>query len=699
MIIYENDLKDLENYTFSKHWDNTNNLGNFSQINSYTNNFILNYQPINNINNKVYNNSIKIYKKSNLNINKEKEKDINYNELNISSKQRNSIKNNNINNINNINIISYYKNKNKIRNYNHIDSIKGNNINNLNSINNDLYKKKSISKDNKIENRCKYNSPDKYMNYNNFNHITPDVTRKRNRLYNNDPKMSSDKNNQMVNKINYNESIRRKTNYRKIKKALTPDITNNKKIRNFKNLKNNIPNNKNYKNLYLKPINFSNNNNYNINIKKTINDSYKDINLKYNNLSFGNSENQIGNNFDKNRDNYYEQNININNINNNINNFNNKSNNNNSLNPVMNSTNEYLKYSQSCFNNRLPRGSKPPILNKNLIKSASCNKTPSPVRKNNPYIPNSFYNVKNKKLLRCTRSSSADNIKESMNKLKNIFRFKNYDSNYCPDTSSLDNYNKNLNKSCLSQHNFLNSRTYNKNSFYSSNSNSCGFYNSSLYNNISKNNTSNINDKNYNKEQTEFNKSLYSLGYLKDINKIFSNSEYNIINKENNNFNINDFKYKYNNKYSQSYNYQSYIESYNNESIKENLNNNTSNNNYKSEICNKYNISTLNKYDFNNNNNKSSLSIGNSIKNINYYTKLSTNNNSFDDNSNNSYTSWYKYSKRNRMDTIEEIHLNLVNILQNRKNMVRNQESMAKDKIIYNYSNSSVIFVEERDIE
>ena len=50
------------------------------------------------------------------------------------------------------------------------------------------------------------------------------------------------------------------------------------------------------------------------------------------------------------------------------------------------------------------------------------------MRKNNPYIPNSFYNSKNKKQLRYTRSLSGDNIKENMSKLKNIFRFKNYDS-------------------------------------------------------------------------------------------------------------------------------------------------------------------------------------------------------------------------------------------------------------------------------
>ena len=51
------------------------------------------------------------------------------------------------------------------------------------------------------------------------------------------------------------------------------------------------------------------------------------------------------------------------------------------------------------------------------------------------------------------------------------------------------------------------------------------------------------------------------------------------------------------------------------------------------------------------------------------------------------------------MDTIEEVHLNLVNILQSTKNMVRTQENMDKDKIIFNNTNSSVIIVEERDLE
>ena len=50
-------------------------------------------------------------------------------------------------------------------------------------------------------------------------------------------------------------------------------------------------------------------------------------------------------------------------------------------------------------------------------------------------------------------------------------------------------------------------------------------------------------------------------------------------------------------------------------------------------------------------------------------------------------------------NTIEEVHLNFVNILQNTKNMMEIQESNSKDKIIYNSKNSNVLIVEERDIE
>ena len=709
MNSYEDDLKDLEKYTFSKHLNTNNYHERVSQINSYTNNFILNYQPLNNINDKAHNNNTKIFQKLNdNNVCKEEEKDINYNELNIVSHQKSPLKYNNINNINNLNIISFYKN-NKIRNYNHLNNINANKINNINAINNDLFKINSISKY-KVGCKRKFKTPDKNMNYNDFNHKTPNHYERRNRLYNNEPQNISDKNIQIYNKINYNESFRIKKNNRNIRKALTPDNTNIRNVRNFKNVKkniNNIPINCNYNNLNLKQVNISNSNN-NSDINKKINDLYRDIHLNYNNLSLGNSgyQNIINNKFKNNnsniiRYNYYKQKLNINKINTNYNNSHNSS-----MNSIMSKNNEYIKYSESCFNTRLPRGAKLPILNKNILRSVSCNKTPSPIRKNNTFLSNSFYNSKNKKLLKYTRSSSSDNFKENINKLRQIFKLKNTDSNYSPDSSLLNIYNKNLNNSCLSQYNFLNNGTYNKNSIYSSNfNNSSGYNSSSLYNN--KNNSSYLNEKNYNMTQPEFNKPLYNLGNINDINKIFNKSECNIIDSKNNYFNSNnsnnEFKYKYsssNNNDSQSYNYKSYIESYNNESIKENMNSNiNNNNNWKSEISNN-NISKINKYNFIYKNKKINLSIGNSIKNNNNYgTKLSTNNNTFDENSMNNNTSCYKDSKNNKMDTIEEVHLNLVSILQSTKNMVRTQENMATDKIIFNNTNSSVIIIEERDLE
>ena len=713
MNSYEDDLKDLEKYTFSKYLNNNNYHDMVSQINSYTNNFILNYQPLNNINNKTYNNNIKIFQKLNANINKEEEKDINYNELNIVSHQKSPLKYNNINNINNLNIISFYKN-NKIRNYNHLNNININKINNINDINNDLFKINSISKNNKIGYKRKYKTPDKNMNYNDFNHKTSNNYERRNRLYNNEPQNILDKNIQIYNKINYNESIRIKKNSLNIRKALTPDNTNKRNARNFKNVKkniNNIPINSNYNNINLKQINISDINN---NINKKINDLYRDMHLNYNNLSFGDSGNQNiinkkikNNNSNIIRYNYYKQKLNIDNINNKINtNYNNSHN--SSMNSIMTKNNEYIKYSESCFNTRLPRGAKLPILNKNILRSVSCNKTPSPMRKNNTFLSNSIYNSKNKKQLKYTRSSSSDNFKENINKLRQIFRLKNPDSNYSPDSSLLNFYNKNLNNSCLSQYNFLNKRTYNKNSIYSSNfNNSSGYNSSSLYNN--KNNISYLNEKNYNMTQPDFNKSLYNLGNINDINKVFNKSECKIINSKNNHFNSNnsnnDLQYKYsnnNNNDSQSYNYKSYIESYNNESIKENMNNlsNNNNNNWKSEVTNNSNISKMNKCNYVYKNKKINLSIGNNIKNNNNYgTKLSTNNNTFDENSMNNNTSYYKDSKNNKMDTIEEVHLNLVSILQSTKNMVRTQENMNKDKVIFNNANSSVIIVEERDLE
>ena len=77
----------------------------------------------------------------------------------------------------------------------------------------------------------------------------------------------------------------------------------------------------------------------------------------------------------------------------------------------------------------------------------------------------------------------------------------------------------------------------------------------------------------------------------------------------------------------------------------------------------------------------------------NYMTKSSTN--TYDEiNSSNSIIS----KKNTTLDSIEEIHFNFVNVLQSSKNLMK-MENKIGEKILNNNQNSSVIFVEERDIE
>ena len=88
-----------------------------------------------------------------------------------------------------------------------------------------------------------------------------------------------------------------------------------------------------------------------------------------------------------------------------------------------------------------------------------------------------------------------------------------------------------------------------------------------------------------------------------------------------------------------------------------------------------------------------------SQKNYKYFgnnlvTKSSTNTND-DINSSNSII-----SKNNQIpDSIEEMHFNFVNVEQSTRNLMKIQENIQIDKIINNNSNSTIIFVEERDIE
>ena len=144
MSINEEDILNLEKYTFSKYKkNNANNMEKFSQFNSYKNKFLLNYQPSSNINNKTYSNKLELMNNTNEPF---KNKDINYNKINIEPHQKSPMKNNNINVKNNSNLMAQYRNKaNQIRNYNHLNNT---NINNIDMVYNNLYNKKiSVSKE------------------------------------------------------------------------------------------------------------------------------------------------------------------------------------------------------------------------------------------------------------------------------------------------------------------------------------------------------------------------------------------------------------------------------------------------------------------------------------------------------------------------------------------------------------------------
>ncbi len=78
----------------------------------------------------------------------------------------------------------------------------------------------------------------------------------------------------------------------------------------------------------------------------------------------------------------------------------------------------------------------------------------------------------------------------------------------------------------------------------------------------------------------------------------------------------------------------------------------------------------------------------------NFITKSSTNTND-DINSSNSII-----SKNNQvMDSIEEIHFNFVNVVQTSRNIMKIQENIGGERIINNNPNSTVIILEERDID
>ena len=56
-------------------------------------------------------------------------------------------------------------------------------------------------------------------------------------------------------------------------------------------------------------------------------------------------------------------------------------------------------------------------------------------------------------------------------------------------------------------------------------------------------------------------------------------------------------------------------------------------------------------------------------------------------------------SSRLLLDSIEEIHFNFVNVEQSSRNLMKLMENTEGDIIVNNNPNSTVIIVEERDIE
>ena len=644
MLKNDLNLPEIERYTFSKYSNENHGIKNFPKINSILNNSVIKYQSVYPINN------IKVEKYPN--------KDINYNQLNITHYDKSPLKKkyNNINNINNINIISQNMNQ---ANYN-------TNYNNINNINISGCKKYSFSKERKFDKR-KFRTPDKYMNYNKFNFIKSNSNCE-NRL-NFDNTNPKNLNIQLPNIINYNENIIDKYSKKTKKRALTPDNTFYRDKRKNKINKNIIINPVDYnRNININNINIINQNTDISNSKtKNSNISFKESSLSQYTFNDSNNSNNIniynyGSSIKKNNNNAFDIK--------NIQSITKKILDSNNLNSNENKKLEYLNYQDSYFNARLPRGAKKPYiskLSKNSFKNNIYNnKTPSPIKKYTNYLGSSMYNSKTKKYLKYSRSVSSEPAMNKMNnKLKyNYFKLKYLDKDYSPNNSQSKNYSKeniHLN-SCIN-------KKYNK--IFNNINISCG------NNNNNDKRTDYSSEKNYNNTQPDLYKSFYNL------NSSNSNNEANnLYNKDDSIKNVNNIKsnndlyYKYLRLDSQNYNYQSYIESYNNSTNKENNSTNINSKNNKNLKIKKYNLE----------------------KNLNNFTtKFSTNNYTYDENSNS-----LRMKENNKVintNTIEEVHLNFVNILQNTKNMMEIQESHAKDKIIYNSTNSNVILLEERDIE
>ena len=205
--------------------------------------------------------------------------------------------------------------------------------------------------------------------------------------------------------------------------------------------------------------------------------------------------------------------------------------------------------------------------------------------------------------------------------------------------------------------------------------------------------TKNRNTKSYSQDNNHYRK-IYNEIVMKNNSNNINLFQSNLKNK--NNENDWTFSSSYNencvkNNQQQNFNYV-YHYSYNNSQ------NNINKTNFDYNPYIKFNQNeNLNK---DNNNNSTCINNSTTINKTNtnyknYSTKISTRN-TFDDYTN---STCGNNSKFNKIDSIEEVHFNFINVLQSSKILMKNQENNERDKIISNNPNSSVVILEERDIE
>ena len=309
---------------------------------------------------------------------------------------------------------------------------------------------------------------------------------------------------------------------------------------------------------------------------------------------------------------------------------------------------KYSNYNENKYNSRFSKGENLPVLtnlSKDKFSKSFCSRDNSYDRENRNIIGNKAHALTNLKLNRNKKEFDKVNIHNYYSKA--IVRTKSSDIIL---KQKINSNKKTTHKNNMINNSYLKHNSKNKN-------------NNILINNIS---YENINKKYKNAQHNLFNNQLihtnntFNLSQKND-NLLFYNKDNLMNNKLYNNENNNSFS---KNKPKKNYN---------------NINTNTFLEMAQQKINNK-NIS------------KSKNNKGNG--NNNFITKSSTNTND-DVNSSNSVVS------RNNiiLDSIEELHFNFVNIELSSRNLMKTQENLEAEKIINNNPNSTVIMVEERDIE